>query len=128
MPIRTLAGYDLIGILRVPSQGLELPILNDWSYSLLNIAPCRYSGSLEQNNLILLGHNFRSHLASLAHVKPGDTVEFVDIHGTVHRFLVDIVATIRGTDVEALESDHPLILFTCTQDSAHRIVVRCTSV
>lgn len=125
MPVRTLAGYDLIGIIRVPSVKIELPVLHDWSYSLLNIAPCRYSGSLEQGNLILLGHSYKSQLEPIEKAKPGDSVELVDMNGRSHRFTIDSVDIIPGTAVDQLASEHPLIIFTCTRDSAHRIVVRC---
>ena len=38
-------GYDCIGILSIPVLELELPILTDWSYQKLKIAPCHYYGS-----------------------------------------------------------------------------------
>ena len=38
-------GYDCIGVLSIPVLELELPVLTDWSYTKLKIAPCHYFGS-----------------------------------------------------------------------------------
>lgn len=125
MASRTLSGYDLVGILRVPSVGVELPVLGQWSYSLLNVAPCRYSGSVETGDLIILGHNYKSHLQPLERVAVGDSVEFTDVNGVTHRYVAAAVDVIRGSDSDKLASDCPLTVFTCTYDGQHRIVVRC---
>ena len=36
-------GRLYVGFLTVPDLGLELPVMADWDYDLLKIAPCRYS-------------------------------------------------------------------------------------
>ena len=125
MPIRTLSGYDLIGVLRVPSVGIELPVLETWSNPLLNVAPCRYSGSLEDRDLILLGHDYKSHLQPLRKVAVGDEVQFTDVNGTVYNYFVETIEQIHESEPELLASEHPLIIFTCTRDGEYRIVVRC---
>ena len=38
-------GYDCIGVLSIPVLELELPVLTNWSYAKLKIAPCHYFGS-----------------------------------------------------------------------------------
>lgn len=125
MPSRTLSGYKLVGILKAPTVGVELPVLANWSYPLLNVAPCRYSGSLETGDLIILGHNYKSHLQPIKRIKVGDRVEFTDVNGMVHSFVVAAVESIHESDPEKLASEHPLIIFTCTRDGNHRVVVRC---
>ena len=50
MPEKTVDGRDYIGVLSIPTLQLELPVLSRWSYPNLKEAPCRYSGSLYQNN------------------------------------------------------------------------------
>lgn len=127
VPTRTLSGYDLMGILRIPNLGIELPVLSTWSYSLLNVAPCRYSGSVETGDLVILGHNYRSHFYALKQAAVGDTVEFTDAGGVTHRYVVAEVEIIGGSESGKLPSDYPLTIFTCTSDSRHRIVVRCAA-
>ena len=125
MPETTYSGYSMVGRLYIPVIGVQLPILSSWDYDLLKVAPCRYSGTAEGGNLILLGHNYKAHFKNLARLSPGDTVEFIAVDGSMYHYEVDAVDTIRGTDVDALASDHELNIFTCTLDRVHRTVVRC---
>ena len=121
----TLNGYEVVGVLTVPKLGLELPILADWNYDLLKIAPCRYSGSAEGRDLILLGHNYKSHFRPLGQLEPGDAVIFTAADGTEYRYAVTAVETIHRSETERLPSDHHLSIFTCTLGGVDRIVVRC---
>ena len=44
MPVKTINGRDYIGVLSIPSLELELPVISQWDYPALKVAPCRYSG------------------------------------------------------------------------------------
>lgn len=65
MPVKTINGRDYIGVLSIPSLELELPVISQWDYPALKVAPCRYSGSLYQDNLIICAHNYASHFGKL---------------------------------------------------------------
>ena len=124
----SLQGHDLVGILRVPDVGVELPVLNSWSYDLLKLSPCRYSGSIEGQDLILMGHNYKKHLAPLSRVSPGDRVEFLDVSGTSHAFVVAETEVLKPTQLDELTvSDYALTIFTCTPGGQSRFVVRCSA-
>ena len=126
MPQATLSGHDLIGVLRVASVQVEQPIQSSWSYDLLKVSPCRYSGSLEGGNLILLGHNYVTHFAPLRRAQIGDRVEFCDMDGVWHNFTVAEIQVLKATELDALTaSDYPLTIFTCTRDGVSRLVLRC---
>lgn len=120
-----LGEYSLLGVLRIPALGVALPVMSDWSYPLLTAAPCRYSGSLAEGDLVILGHSYRSHFRCLWTIEPGTAVELTDAAGVTRSFTVAAVETVPGTAAAALPSDYPLTLFTCTADSAHRVLVRC---
>ena len=120
-----LGDYSLLGMLRIPEAGLELPVMSQWSYPLLAAAPCRYSGSLAGGDLVILGHSYRTHFRGLRTIQPGAAVELTDAGGEIHRYRVAAVETVRGSDSAALASDWPLTLFTCTADRRHRVLVRC---
>lgn len=126
MPTRTLSGYDLVGILRIPAADITLPVLDSWSEELLHLAPCRYSGSLAGEDLVILGHNYRTHFGSLRLVQAGDSVELTDVNGVTYRFTVALTETVRGDEGDRLPSEYPLTIFTCTADSRHRLLVRCS--
>ena len=40
MPTVTIDGYDYIGYVEVPVLGLKLPVMAEWDYDRLKIAPC----------------------------------------------------------------------------------------
>ena len=79
MPVQTIDGKDYIGVLTIPSLELELPVISQWDYAALKVAPCRYSGSLYQNNLIICAHNFASHFGKLKNLRAGDIAIFTDM-------------------------------------------------
>lgn len=126
MPQLMLEGHALIGILEAEEAGIRLPIIESWSYEKLQYSPCRYSGSLEEGNLILLGHNYHRHLGNLGQLEAGDAVTFTDINGKVHRFAVAAAEVLRPTQVEELQANpYPLAIFTCTDGGQSRYVVYC---
>lgn len=127
MPEAEYLGYAMIGTIRIPSVGIFLPILSNWSYELLDVAPCRYSGSIPEENMILMGHNYRSHFTPLHQAEVGAEVEFEDINGEIYSYTIAEIEFVYKNDVEKLESSYPLTLFTCTAGGQNRVLIRCAS-
>ena len=125
MPVRTIHGRDYIGVLTIPALELELPVLSQWDYTNLRIAPCRYEGSVYNGSLILCAHNYSSHFGRLKNLREGDTVQFTDMDDNVYTYQVVGLETLTPTDVEGMESgDWDLTLFTCTVGGQSRVTVR----
>ena len=126
MPTVELDGHSYLGVLKIPALGLELPVLSEWSYPNLKLAPCRYTGSAYLGNLILAGHNYRTHFGGLKELVPGDEVSFTDAVGNVFLYTVAELETLGKTDVEEMQAgDWDLTLFTCTYGGKNRVTVRC---
>ena len=126
LPERKYMGYTLLGSIHVPSVGVRLPILDQWSEEMLKVAPCRYAGSISGGNMIIMGHNYKSHFSSLHGVKIGAEVEFENTIGRVFRYRVAAIEYLHRTEGEKLpSSEYPLTIFTCTPGGLERIVVRC---
>ena len=126
MPEETIDGRNYIGVLDIPALGLSFPIISEWSYDALQIAPCRYSGSAYLDNLVIAGHNYRSHFASLSQLQPGDTVTFTDMDGNVFSYEVSSLETLSPYAVSDMTSgDWDLTLFTCTVGGQSRLAIRC---
>lgn len=123
--ITTPEGYELLGAVHIPALDISLPVLATWDEALLDAAPCRYSGSLTTGDLVIMGHSYRTHFRPLWSIQPGTAVLFTDAAGLSHSFTVSAVETVPGDQGDALSSDYPLTLFTCSADSKHRILVRC---
>jgi len=126
MPQLTLEGYPLIGIFKAEKAGIELPIIDNWSYDRLKFAPCRYSGSLDSGDLVLIGHNYEGHLKTLDTLKDGDAVSFTDITGKEHKFTVRKNATLAPEQIGALTSpEYDMTVVTCTSTGKSRFAIYC---
>lgn len=53
MPAIEIDGKRYIAVLELPTLGLELPVMEKWSYPNLRVAPCRYTGSIYTKDLII---------------------------------------------------------------------------
>lgn len=126
MPTFSIDGADYIGIVQIPSLGLQLPVAADWSYPQLRTSPCRYSGSAYLDDLVICGHNYSSHFGSLKYLDAGEEVTFTDADGNVFIYEVCLVETMQPTAVTEMTSgEWDLTLFTCTIGGQSRVTVRC---
>ncbi len=126
MPTVEVDGLAYIGLLEIPALERSLPVLAEWSEAALETAPCRYQGSLYLGDLIIAGHNYRSHFGPLQRLESGDQVYFTDCGGERFSFVVDTLETVAGVDFEGMESgEWDLTLFTCTWGGQSRLAVRC---
>lgn len=122
-------GIGYIGVLEIPKLNLQLPVISTWSTEYGKIAPCRYSGTVYQDDMILCAHNFDSHFGKLEQLNVGDLIEFTDIEGNVFSFLMQEALILEGTDVEEIrEGEWDLTLFTCTPGGKMRYSIRCGKV
>lgn len=129
MPVKTIEGQDYIGILTIRELEAELPVISQWSYPYLKLAPCRYEGSAYLGNFIIAAHNYSSHFGGLKDLRIGDAVTFTDMDGNVFAYEVAELETLQPADVEEMESgEWDLTLFTCTIGGQSRITVRCVKI
>ena len=126
MPTSTVNGKTYVGVLSIPTLGLELPVIQQWNYSNLRTAPCRYTGSPYSNDLVIAAHNYMSHFGNLKKLCTGDAVVFTDMEGNIFRYEVSVLETLQPTAVDEMTSGQwPLSLFTCTVGGKMRVTVRC---
>lgn len=128
MPILLIDGERYIGYLEILDLQLVLPVMGgEWSYAKLQTAPCRYSGSIYQDNLIVAAHNYSSHFGQLKNLPMGTEIRFVDANGNVFDYTLEWVEIIKGNDRDAMVSgeDWDLTLFTCTYSGSERYTFRC---
>lgn len=123
-----VSGYDCIGILSIPVLGLELPVLTDWSYAKLKVAPCHYYGSYFEEDFVIAAHNYQPHFGRLPELQPKDLILFTDISGTVYCYEVVLLETLpANATLEMITSGFDLSLYTCTLSGTSRITVRCNA-
>ena len=129
MPVIQVDGYNCIGVLSIPVLELELPVLTDWSYAKLRIAPCHYYGTYFESDFVIAAHNYQSHFGRLQQLQPKDLVLFADASGATHCYEVVLIETLPGNATEEMiTSGFDLSLYTCTSGGSNRVTVRCNSV
>ncbi len=126
MPTVNIDGYDYIGFVEIPKIGIKLPVMSDWDYDRLKIAPCRNFGSVNTNDLVIAGHNYTVHFGKLDNLTEGDAVIFTDVNGKVYSYAVQKLDTVSAEDVDAVQnSGYDLVLYTCTLSGKERTSVFC---
>ena len=131
MTVTAIDGWDYIGYLSIPSIGLALPVMSEWSYAGLKIAPGRYSGSTYADNMVVCAHNYAKHFSPIKWLAEGAQVYFTDMDGMRWSYEVSYVENLQPTQIEKMtekteDSDNwDLTLFTCTTGGRARCAVRC---
>ena len=110
MTVTDIDGWGYIGYLSIPSIGLELPVMSEWSYA---------------------GLNYAKHFSPIKWLALGSEVYFTDMDGQRWSYEVSNVETIQPTDIDKMitasdEDAWDLTLFTCTTGGRARCAVRCT--
>ncbi|MCD8119176.1 MAG: sortase [Lachnospiraceae bacterium] len=123
-------GYLYIGYLSVPSLGLEIPVMADWTMESLDTAPGRYSGTLAGKDLVIAGHNYRRHFSQLKWADGGTVIVFTDVHGTSYYYEILRTETLQPTQISEMTGiagtdDWDMTLFTCTTGGRARCAIRC---
>ncbi len=127
MKVVDIDGYGYIGYLSVPELNLSLPVMSEWDYTRLKIAPCRYYGSTKTDNLVIAAHNYRSQFGYLGRLKSDSFMTFTDMEGNSFGYTVTSVEILQPSDTEKVkDTGDDLILYTCTYRGTERIVVRCS--
>lgn len=131
-PALDLDGAVYVGIITIPDLGVELPVMQTWSYPNLKLSPCVYSGAAASGDLIIAAHNYRSHFGNLSALYSGSAIRFTDVSGRIYDYEVVQTDTIGGYDASAMRegggSAWNLTLFTCTLSGRSRVSVRAVRV
>jgi sortase A len=125
-PVIELGEYEYLGVLSIPALGLDLPVMQAWSYPRLKVSPCRYAGSAAGNDMVIAAHNYSRHFGRLTQLRDGDAVVFTDALGIAYQYRVAAIETLAATNAEGMtHSGYALTLFTCTYGGQARIALRC---
>lgn len=126
MPAVEVDGRRYVGILEIPAIGLTLPVIEDWSYPGLKVAPCRYNSTAYQNGFAICAHNYSRHFGKINTLETGNEVFFTDVDGNRFGYVVRETEILQPSDTaKVVYSDWPLTMFTCTLGGQTRFTVRC---
>lgn len=126
MPIKNIDGEKFVGTISIPAIGINLPVMAECDLENLKTSPCVYEGTPYKNDLIIAGHDYRTHFGPINDLVRGDMITFKDMDGNVFEYEVMYTEIIDEKDIESMSNgEWDLTLFTCTYSGATRITVRC---
>lgn len=126
LPVVEIEGYDYVGCISIPKLELELPVMSQWDYERLRIAPCRQFGSSRTDDLVIAAHNYKNHFGSISKLEAGDIVRFTDMDGIENCYKVVLIDVLDSAEVETVRnSNYDLVLYTCTYGGQMRVTVFC---
>ena len=129
MATEVIDGNRYIGVLEIPALGISLPVGENWTEELLQLSPCRYSGSYYTDDLVICGHNYERHFSPIKYIEPEELVYFVTVEGTRYSYYVVQRETVQPNEIDKMlgKEDVPwnLTLFTCNNGGESRCAVRC---
>lgn len=125
----TVDGEAFCGKVMIEKLGVALPVYDEWDYTRLKTAPCRYMGGVDTGDMIIAAHNYKSHFGTLDKLAIGDEITFIDTYGTAHTYAVRELALLDGTAVSDMQAGGwDFTLFTCTKSGEQRVTVRCEKI
>jgi len=126
MPIKKIEGKDFVGIISIPAIDMNLPVMAECDSDNLKASPCVYKGTPYKNDLIIAGHDYKTHFGPINDLDQGDIITFMDMDGNVFDYEVMYTEIIDEKDIDAMNNgEWDLTLFTCTYSGTTRITVRC---
>ena len=129
MPVVELDGYEYVGYVEIPALELKLPVMSEWDYNRLKIAPCRQFGSSRTDDLVIAAHNYQNHFGRLKDLQTGNAVIFTDMEGVINTYSIEKIETLNPSEVDAVQnSGYDLVLYTCTKGGKTRVTVFCNRV
>lgn len=119
-------GQNYIGIIYVPTlNNLALPVIETCTESNLKVSVCKYSGSIQEGNFVIAGHNYKSSFGKLSKLSIGNIIYFKDANGAVYKYTCKIIETLSPNAVDEMTTGNwDMTLFTCTYNNAKRLAYR----
>lgn len=126
MPSVEIDGTDFIGLIEVPGYDIKLPICSEWNTETVASCPCRYTGSVYNDTLIIGGADKEDQFGFADEIDVGNAVSVTDMTGQTCSYEVIKVNHVKNISKEKLRSEEDdLTLFVKRSYSSEYIIVRC---
>lgn len=124
--------YSAEAIVKIPSLGIEYPVLSETNDELLKISVNKLWGPNpnEVGNYVIVGHNYKSGkmFGKLKNINTGDIIELTDLTGRTIKYVVSEKYVINPTDVQCTSQrtngKKQITLITCANSGTKRLVVQ----
>ncbi len=120
-------GREYIGIIEVKELGIRLPVLKNYTDADMKTTPCVYFGTRENDNLVIVGHNYDSQFGNFnkldSSLEVNATLTLLD--GTKYYYKSKLLENLNPNQIdEMLSGEWDMTLFTCSYSGEKRIALR----
>lgn len=120
-----------IGTIEIPSLDLKLPVCSSFDEEKIYLTPCRYSGSVYDDSMVIAGSAYDSQFGKLSGLIIGDRVRFTDVFGIYKTYSVSDMQTYgRDSIADALSESEETVdmtLFTWSGTGRNILAVRLSA-
>lgn len=124
--------YSAEAIVKIPSLGIEYPVLSETNDELLKISVNKLWGPKpnEVGNYVIVGHNYKSGkmFGKLKNINIGDVIELTDLTGKTIKYIVSDKFIIEPTNTQCTSQltngKKKITLITCANSGTKRLVVQ----
>lgn len=126
MPVLEISGADYVALIEIPSQGIALPVSNQWNSMGLFDSPARFSGSAYDKSLVIGGVDYPGQFGFCDKIEQGASVAVTDMTGAQFLYNVSRIDRAKRAESQWLQNEgYGLTLFCRDMYSMEYIAVRC---
>ena len=126
MPVLEINGADYVALLEIPSQGVVLPVADQWNSMGLSNSPARFSGSAYDKNLVIGGVDHPRHFGFCDEIEHDAVLNITDMTGAQFSYIVSRIDRSKHAQTQWLQNEeYDLTLFCRSAYSMEYIAVRC---
>ena len=119
-------GVNVVGVLEVEKYQTTLPIAASWDTHLLSSLPCRFTGSIYDQTLIIGATDSQSQFDFATLLDVGDRMVLTDMEGGRYTYSVEIIHHAKHATLEKLqEGEYPLTIFVKNSKTSQYLLIRC---
>ena len=121
-------GVNIVGTIELEKYGLRLPIAAGWDADLLPSMPCRFTGSIYDESLIIGASDEEGQLSCATSMEVNDLIVLTDMEGGRYTYTVEAIRHSSHADLEKLqEGNFALTIFVKDSSSAttQYLLIRC---
>lgn len=129
-------GYDVVGIIEIPSINIKYPIINKTNDTTMKYSITKFSGGDINSigNFTVAGHNNLNGtmFGKVKRLQIGDEIKMTDLYNNTVTYKIFEIYSVEPNDVSCLESvdenTREITLITCTNGHLNRLITKAREI
>ena len=124
-------GYNVVGIIKIPSINIEYPILENTNDETMKISITKFWGNNVNDigNFTMAGHNYyKAMFGDIKKLNIEDIIEMTDLTGNTVKYKIFDKYITDPNDVKCIEGvekdKREITLITCTKGRSNRLIIK----